>query len=90
MAKKKVEKVEEIEREWFTDGCDFCMQFDYDEPHVIGASPDEKSRIELTLQAYSDPGLMFVCPTTGKKLRIFARPITDAGRALLELENSEK
>ena len=22
------------------DGCDFCMQFDYDEPHVIGASAD--------------------------------------------------
>ena len=88
MAKKKVEKVEEIEieREWFTDGCDFCMQFDYDDPHVIGASPDEKSRIELTLQAYSDPGLMFVCPTTGKKLRIFARPITDAGKKILESE----
>jgi hypothetical protein len=27
---------------------------------------------------------MFQCPTTGKKLRIFPRPLSDAGKAILE------
>ena len=49
-------------------GCDFCMQFDYDEPHVIGASPDEHGAIELVIKSYLDAGVTFVCPTTGKKL----------------------
>jgi len=66
------------------DGCDFCMQFDYDEPHVIGASPDADGAIELVIKAYLDAGVTFVCPTTGKKLRIYARPLTDAGKAILE------
>ncbi len=66
------------------DGCDFCMQFDYDEPHVIGASPDADGAIELVIKSYLDAGVTFVCPTTGKKLRIYARPLTDAGKAILE------
>jgi hypothetical protein len=66
------------------DGCDFCMQFDYDEPHVIGASPDADGAIELVIKAYLDAGVTFVCPNTGKKLRIYARPLTDAGKAILE------
>ena len=65
-------------------GCDFCMQFDYDEPHVIGASPDEHGAIELVIKSYLDAGVTFVCPTTGKKLRIYARPLSDAGKAILE------
>lgn len=68
----------------FTEGCDFCMQFDYDDIHVIGASPDEYGGIELVIKAYQDAGVTFLCPTTGKKLRIFARPLTDAGKLILE------
>ena len=69
-------------------GCDFCMQFDYDEPHVIGASPDEHGGIELVIKSYLDAGVTFVCPTTGKKLRIYARPLSDAGKSILaETEN---
>jgi hypothetical protein len=68
----------------FTEGCDFCMQFDYDDIHVIGASPDEHGGIELVIKAYQDAGVTFVCPTTGKKLRIFARPLSDRGKEILE------
>ena len=82
MAKKKVETPKE--REWFEKGCDFCMQFDYDEPHVIGASPDKHGGIELVIKAYADAGVMFVCPTTGKKMRIFAMPLSDKGKTILE------
>ena len=44
MAKKKTEIPKEIEV--YTEGCDFCMQFDYDEPHVVGASPDGDGGLE--------------------------------------------
>jgi hypothetical protein len=37
-----------------------------------------------------DGGVMFQDPTTGKKVRLFARPITDAGRAILEAEKPEE
>lgn len=66
------------------DGCDFCMQFDYDEPHVVGASPDVAGVLELTVRSFSDSGLVFMCPTTGKKMRLFARELTDKGKQILE------
>ena len=65
-------------------GCDFCMQFDYDEPHVVGASPDGEGGLEIVLKAYQDAGITFVCPNTGKKLRLFSRPLSDAGKKILE------
>jgi hypothetical protein len=82
MAKKKANIPEG--KQPFTEGCDFCMQFDYDDIHVIGASPDEYGGIELVIKAYQDAGVTFVCPTTGKKLRIFARPLSDRGKEILE------
>ena len=72
------------------DGCDFCMQFDYDEPHVIGASEDANGVMELVIKAYLDAGVTFVCPTTKKKLRIYARPLSDAGRAILDQQKEVK
>lgn len=66
------------------EGCDFCMQFDYDEPHVVGASPDGEGGLEIVLKAYQDAGITFVCPNTGKKLRLFSRPLSDAGKKILE------
>ena len=65
MAKKKTEIPKEIQV--YTEGCDFCMQFDYDEPHVVGASPDGDGGLEIVLKAYQDAGITFVCPNTGKK-----------------------
>ena len=84
MAKKKEKANIPEGKQPFTEGCDFCMQFDYDDIHVIGASPDEYGGIELVIKAYQDAGVTFLCPTTGKKLRIFARPLTNAGKLILE------
>lgn len=81
MAKKKANVLKD--KQPYTEGCDFCMQFDYDDIHVIGASPDEHGGIELVIKAYQDAGVTFICPNTGKKLRIFARPLTDAGIKIL-------
>jgi hypothetical protein len=84
MAKKKEKVNIPQNKQPYTEGCDFCMQFDYDDIHVIGASKDENGIIELIIKAYQDAGVTFVCPNTGKKLRIFARPLSDAGKAILE------
>jgi len=73
------------------EGCDFCMQFDYDDPHVIGASQDGHGVMEITLKSYMDVGITFKCPDTGKKLRLFARPLSDKGQRILdEQENQVK
>jgi hypothetical protein len=40
--------------------------------------------LEIVLKAYQDAGITFVCPNTGKKLRLFSRPLSDAGKKILE------
>jgi hypothetical protein len=65
-------------------GCDFCMQWDMDDPHVIAATDNPEGFLEIKVTPVMDGGIVFQCPTTNKKLRIFARPLTDAGRAILE------
>jgi hypothetical protein len=87
MAKKKTEIPKEIQV--YTEGCDFCMQFDYDEPHVVGASPDGDGGLEIVLKAYQDAGITFVCPNTGKKLRLFARPLSDKGKQILDSQEQQ-
>lgn len=89
MAKKKqVEPQEQVRIP--LNGCDFCMQFDYDEPHVIGASADSDGGLEIVLQAYQDAGITFICPTTGKKMRLFAKPLSNAGQAILDEQEKNK
>ena len=39
--------------------------------------------MEIKITPTMDGGVMFQCPTTGKKLRIFPRPLSDAGKAIL-------
>jgi hypothetical protein len=91
MAKAKKEKKLNLPQDAQPlDGCDFCMQFDYDEPHVIGASADSDGVMELVIKAYLDAGVTFVCPTTQKKLRIYARPLSDTGKAILEQQTEVK
>lgn len=62
---------------------EFCMQFDNDEPHVIGATEQEEGCIEVRITPNMDGGVTFLCPTTGKKVRLYARPISDLGRDIL-------
>ena len=70
-------------------GCDFCMQFDYDDPLVIGASEKVDGVMEIVLKSYMDVGITFKCPDTGKKLRLFARPLSDKGRKILEEQENQ-
>lgn len=68
---------------------DFCMQFDNDEIQVIAAAENSEGFLEIKITPVMDGGVMFQDPTTGKKVRLFSRPITDAGRAILEAEKPE-
>jgi hypothetical protein len=36
-----------------------------------------------------DVGITFLCPTTGKKLRLFARPLSDKGKQILEMQEEQ-
>ena len=66
------------------EGVDFCMQFDYDEPHVISATMSESACIEVKVTTAINGGVAFECPITGKKVRLFARPLSEAGKELLK------
>lgn len=66
------------------EGCDFCMQFDNDEINVIGASESSDGFIEIKITPVMDGGVVFQDPNTGKKVRIFARPLSDEGRKIIE------
>jgi len=46
--------------------------------------PDGDGGLEIVLKAYQDAGITFICPTTGKKLKLFSRPLSDAGRKIIE------
>ena len=72
------------------EGCDFCMQFDNDDIHVIAATDNPEGFMEIKVTPIMDGGVTFQCPTTGKKVRIFARPISDAGRLILNPETNEE
>lgn len=86
MAKKKQKELNLPANSEVLDGCDFCMQFDYDDIHVIGASENADGVMEIILKSYMDAGITFICPNTGKKLRLFARPLSDKGRQILEMQ----
>lgn len=92
MAKAKKEKEVKLnvpEGVEVFDGCDFCMQFDYDDPHVIGASSEADGSMEIVLKSYMDAGITFICPDTKKKLRLFARPLSDKGKKILEEQENQ-
>lgn len=72
-----------------TNAFDFCMQFDNDEIQVIAATENSDGCMEIKITTEMDGGVMLQDPTTGKKVRIFARPLTDAGQAILDQTTKE-
>ena len=45
--------------------------------------------MEIVLKSYMDVGITFKCPDTGKKLRLFARPLSDKGKRILEEQENQ-
>lgn len=65
---------------------EWCFQFDEEEPQLLAVSPPDKTgeplTITLTIANQEGQGLVF--SKDGKRFAIFARPITENGRALQE------
>ena len=57
--------------------CEWCFQFDKDEPHVFASTRKEytgnDAKISFTLTNTSNSGITFKDIKTGKELTIFAR-----------------
>ncbi len=99
---KKVEevKVEEVSQQLEPIGqitlnqekyeeCEWCFQFDEDEPQVFAWTDDELNKDEdpkviFTITNVKDSYITFQNGKTGKLFKLFARELTNEGRELRE------
>ena len=58
---------------------EWVFQFDDEEPEVFAWStnPEEAGTLSFTLSANSSSSMTFVSPTTGKKLQVYSRPMSE-------------
>lgn len=70
--------------------CEWCFQFDNDEPHVFAWTNEdmenEEPQIQFTISNNEHSNITFTHPT-GKVFKIFAREMTEKGR---ELQQKQK
>ena len=69
--------------------CEWCFQFDEDEPQVFAWTDDELNRDEdpkviFTITNVKDSYITFQNGKTGKIFKIFARELTNEGRDMRE------
>jgi hypothetical protein len=67
--------------------CEWCFQFDEDEPQVFAWTDDELNKSEdpkviFTITNVENSYITFQNGTTGKLFRLFARELSEEGRAL--------
>lgn len=79
--KNKLGKIELRHERW--DECEWCFQFDEDEPHVFAwtneGDKNEKPEITFTLSNVKGSNIHFK-HSDGKVFKLFARELTDIGR----------
>jgi hypothetical protein len=102
MAKKKEKKVEDqitdavttlnpigeitIRQERY-EHCEWCFQFDEDEPQVFAwtddeISSDEEPKVTFTISNTKDAYISFTHAQTGKIFKLFSRELTERGKEL--------
>jgi desulfoferrodoxin (superoxide reductase-like protein) len=69
--------------------CEWCFQFDEDEPQVFAWTDDELNRDEdpkviFTITNVKDSYITFQNGKTGKLFKIFARELSDEGKEMRE------
>jgi hypothetical protein len=69
--------------------CEWCFQFDEDEPQVFAWTDDELNKDEdpkviFTITNVKDSYITFQNGKTGKLFKIFARELSDDGREMRE------
>jgi hypothetical protein len=72
--------------------CEWCFQFDEDEPQVFAWTDDELNKSEdpkviFTITNVENSYITFQNGTSGKLFKLFARELTDEGR---EMRNKQK
>jgi hypothetical protein len=96
MAKTKKTKKEEVVefkspevtlRQKKYEECEWCFQFDEDEPQVFAWTDDELNKSEdpkviFTITNVENSYITFQNGTTGKLFRLFARELSEEGKAL--------
>jgi hypothetical protein len=79
--KKKLGKIELRQERW--DECEWCFQFDEDEPHVFAWTNEnetnENPEITFTLSNVKGSNFQFK-HVDGKVFKLFVRELTDIGR----------
>jgi hypothetical protein len=79
--KKKLGKIELRQERW--DECEWCFQFDEDEPHVFAWTnendTDDEPKITFSVSNVKGSNIVFK-HKDGKVFTIFARELTDIGR----------
>lgn len=69
------------------ENCEWCFQFDNDEPYVFAATekpeePAETPKVTFTVLNNSNSNIIF--SYNGKEFKIFARELSDEGRKLIK------
>lgn len=69
--------------------CEWCFQFDDDEPYVFAAvgnpkEPSETPKVTFTINNTSDSNIIFTY--NGKTFKLFARELTESGQKLINNE----
>lgn len=75
----------ELEKIITYDNCEWCFQFDNDEPHIFAAArkedPKEDQKIRFILSNNSNSNITF--SHNGKTFKLFARELTQGGESLI-------
>jgi hypothetical protein len=91
MAKGKISKIEEKRIE----DCEWVFQFDEDEPQVFAwtdtdISTDEDPSVTFTISNVENAFISFKHNESKKTFKLFARPITKAGKKMRDEANKLK
>ena len=95
MENEKLEPIGEINLEQKRiEDCEWCFQFDDDEPQVFAwtdpeLKTDEDPTVTFTISNVKDAYISFTHSESKKTFRLFARPITKQGKKMRK-EASEK
>jgi len=69
--------------------CEWCFQFDEDEPQIFAwtdpeLNKDEDPKVIFTISNIENSYISFTHSKSGKKFKLFAREISDGGKSLRE------
>lgn len=75
--------------------CEWCFQFDNDEPHIFAWTDDnidseENPEVTFTVSNTKDSFISFSQPKTGKSFKLFSRELTDEGKELRRLSQQNQ